>query len=354
MKQAEEEQSNNFYRHAVLLAQKAGLEGIISLEPMDSGGNNRVFKLSIDKKIFLLKSYFHSDKDPRDRLGHEFAFTSFSWGLGVRAIPQPVVCDHSRSLGLYEFIDGKKIDPGKVTWGHVGQALDFFLELNKHKEKSSARALPVASEACFNIAEHLSCVDRRLKQLREIKPCDGIDKEAVAFIHSELLPGWKKVREGVVKLARGLRIEMDEYIPLEERCLSPSDFGFHNAILKDNGALIFIDFEYAGWDDPAKLVCDFICQPAVPVPFDFFHLFLSHIQNSLNYPESFRKRVDILLPIYKIKWCCIILNDFLVVDNERRKYALNNNDRREIQLNKAREYFGTCIDNHSISATTTN
>ena len=25
----------------------------------------------------------------------------------------------------------------------------------------------------------------------------------------------------------------------------------------------FIDFEYAGWDDPSKLICDFFCQPAV-------------------------------------------------------------------------------------------
>ena len=39
---------------------------------------------------------------------------------------------------------------------------------------------------------------------------------------------------------------------------SPSDFGFHNALLKDNGKLCFLDFEYFGRDDPVKLMADFI------------------------------------------------------------------------------------------------
>ena len=42
--------------------------------------------------------------------------------------------------------------------------------------------------------------------------------------------------------------------------MSPSDFGFHNVIKKDD-FLYFIDFEYAGLDDPVKLICDFYCQP---------------------------------------------------------------------------------------------
>src|SRR6185503_11886129 len=46
--------------------------------------------------------------------------------------------------------------------------------------------------------------------------------------------------------------------------LSPSDFGYHNAVLADDETVRFFDFEYAGWDDPAKLVCDFFNQVEVP------------------------------------------------------------------------------------------
>ena len=35
--------------------------------------------------------------------------------------------------------------------------------------------------------------------------------------------------------------------------LSPSDFGFHNIIIKDKKCY-FIDFEYSGFDDPHKLI----------------------------------------------------------------------------------------------------
>ena len=44
---------------------------------------------------------------------------------------------------------------------------------------------------------------------------------------------------------------------------SPSDFGFHNTILEDDGDLKFLDFEYFGRDDPAKLMADFIWHPGM-------------------------------------------------------------------------------------------
>ena len=46
----------------------------------------------------------------------------------------------------------------------------------------------------------------------------------------------------------------------QHRCLSPSDFGFHNALLRGRPGVpgardwVFLDFEYFGWDDPAKTV----------------------------------------------------------------------------------------------------
>ena len=343
MTRISEQQNGSIYRHAMLLAQKAGLEGEILLDPMDCGGNNRVFRLTIGEKLFFLKSYFHSDKDLRDRLGHEFAFTSFARRCEVKAVSRPVACDHAHFLGLYEFIDGKQIRSGEVTWGHIRQALDFFVKLNRHKKKPNANALPIASEACFSVAEHLSCVDRRLKILRQVNPCDATDTEAVNFINSELSPRWEMVRKDIVSVARDLRIEMDESLPAKERCLSPSDFGFHNVILEKSGNLRFIDFEYAGWDDPAKMICDFFCQPEVPVPLKYFSRFLYEINVAFNDPKYFENRVNLLFPVYQIKWCCIMLNDILPVDSERRKYASDNEDRRDLQLTKTRRYFNKSI-----------
>ena len=74
---------------------------------------------------------------------------------------------------------------------------------------------------------------------------------------------------------------MDQVLAAEDCCLSPSDFGFHNALLDDEGKLTFLDFEYAGRDDPAKLVSDFFCQPEVPVPLSLHAHFIDRIAQGL-------------------------------------------------------------------------
>ena len=54
--------------------------------------------------------------------------------------------------------------------------------------------------------------------------------------------------------------------------LSPSDFGFHN-ILSHHNNLYYIDFEYAGWDDPYKLIADFILNPDYKIPIKYQNIF---------------------------------------------------------------------------------
>jgi tyrosyl-tRNA synthetase len=51
----------------------------------------------------------------------------------------------------------------------------------------------------------------------------------------------------------------------ERNLLTPEQLEHHLACIKPQLAR-FLDFEYAGWDGPAKLVCDFFCQPALPAP----------------------------------------------------------------------------------------
>ena len=52
------------------------------------------------------------------------------------------------------------------------------------------------------------------------------------------------------------------------RSLSPSDFGFHNALLEADGRLTFVDFEYFGWDDPVKIVADVMLHPGMGLSAD--------------------------------------------------------------------------------------
>jgi len=271
----------------------------------------------------LLKSYFQHPQDSRDRLGTEFAFCSFAWKNGIRSVPQPLAKDDKAFLALYEYIDGKSLRGAPIGAEAVAQAGKFFVALNRHKDSAEARALPPASEACFSFDDHLKCVPRRLKALEAVK-----ESQAGEFIRGELAAAWEKISRR--PLPQG---EFSN----AQRCLSPSDFGFHNALSCADGKLRFIDFEYAGWDDPAKMAADFFSQVSVPVPFQYFQAFLEQATEGMADAETVRRRADWILPIHRLKWICLMLNDFLPAGEERRRFAAGaSEERRAVQLDKAR------------------
>jgi len=302
--------------NATTLLESSGFGPPRAIERVLGGGNNRVFRVETAAGPVLLKQYFRDATDPRDRLNAEQAFLHFTWDHGVRALPKPLACDRDAGIGLYEFVPGRKLLPGEVTAEHVAEAAAFFVAVNRHRHESDAFHLPIASEACFSLAEHLACVDRRLARLGTIQPESDLHRQAAALVATRLVPAWNRVRATVA--AGGLALE--ERLGAADRVISPSDFGFHNCIATDAG-LRFIDFEYAGWDDPAKTVCDFFCQPAVPVPREHLERFLAAVTAVTATGDTLCDRVALLLPVYELKWCCIMLNEFLPGGDDRRAFA---------------------------------
>ncbi len=313
------------------LLQSAHCTDASAAQPLTGGGNNRAFRLDTAAGPLLLKHYFRHPDDPRDRLAHEFAFSRFAWDQGLRCLPQPLAKNDEHALGLYRFIPGQMLKPHEVTRDHVDQAIAFFAQLNQHRNHPDAAELPAGSEACFSNLEHVALVDQRLRKLDAIA-----DPAAAAFIERELKPAWANLHP---KIAQA----QDAMIPAP-RCLSPSDFGFHNALLPQapqtlagqpqpkklpaklpgalpGGGLVFHDFEYAGWDDPAKLLGDFFHQPRRPAPWSSYPTFEDAIIETLDLDDAQRHRFRTLLPVYRIKWCSIILAPLLPQAAARRHYA---------------------------------
>jgi thiamine kinase-like enzyme len=331
--------SEELWHAAANLLATAGLREEFHLQQLAGGANNRVFRVDMPGACVLLKAYFQHAADPRNRLGTEFAFASFAWENGVRVLPRPLACDSQHRLGLYEFVPGRQLLPQEVTPALVRQALDFYRHLNRCRWLPGACALPQASEACFSIADHLRCVERRLHKLRGMEHASQVQSMAARFVQDELSAVWRGVADAVRRQASELGLPLENAIASQDRCLSPSDFGFHNAILSGDHLLRFIDFEYAGWDDPGKMVCDFFCQPAVPVPLDYYDMFVEAVVSDLSEPELHAQRMALLLPVYRVKWCCIMLNDFLPTGRARRHFARSDVEQEEryaAQLDKVR------------------
>ena len=326
-------------RVAAALMGQAGLRGEMKIESLAGGANNQVFRLSAGGLSALLKAYFQHPDDPRNRLETEYRFLTFAWRSGVHRVPQPLACDPEHRVALYEYVEGRPIAPGEVSQGLVRQALDFYHELNGHRREADAADLPLASEAYFTLAAHLRGVEERVLRLAKLDAAGDVGREAARFVGKELTEAWARVATATRHGVRQLGLQLEQEIAPEARCLSPSDFGFHNAILEPGGRLRFVDFEYAGWDDPAKLVCDFFCQEAVPVPAAHHEWFAGEVVRDLPAPGAQRERIGLLLPVYRIKWCCILLNDFLPLARDRRRFtqsAEGEQARRATQLDKAR------------------
>ena len=317
-----------------------GREGF-RLEPLSASGNNRVYTLQCDGDTLVLKWYFHDAADTRDRLGSEYAFLEHAWNIGLRCIPQPLGKDLSTHLALYEFVEGRKLEAGEVDAAALQQAARFFASLNSSQSQEQASALSCASEACFSVAEHFEMVDARLARLMDMPVESDVDRSAAEFV-SRLTTYWAYTKPSIFRGCTALELSPDGVLPVGERCLSPSDFGFHNALVRPDGSLCFIDFEYAGWDDPAKAVCDFFSHPAVTVPRDQFEPFVAQAFAPFENAHEMAARVRLLEPIFQVKWCCIILNEFLPAAARRRNFANPLTDtiaRKQSQLGKAITLF---------------
>jgi hypothetical protein len=299
---------------ATRLLDRAGVGPVRSLSRLEGGKNNQVYRVDPEAGApLVLKRYFSDPRDGRDRLAAEWTFLERAWNCGVRAIPQPLAKDASEQAALYGFVAGRKLEAVELRSAHIDAAADFIRAINA----AGLAGFGPASDACLSISDHLQLVERRLLRLAALDLQAPYSSQAQRFVLLTLRPSWDAVRGRAVREALALGLNPQRELADAECCLSPSDFGFHNALATDDDALVFLDFEYAGRDDPAKLVTDFFCQPQVPVPAEFRDRFLGR----LALDEVAAERCRILLDACRVKWACILLNDFLPVGAARRAFA---------------------------------
>lgn len=302
--------------------------------PVGGGRNSRIYCLEGDNHSHIaIKVYFRQPGDSRDRLGTEFGALQFMWQNGIRDIPQPFAIYPEAGIGVYEFIEGNRILPVEIGTHEIDAAVDFTgrLKMLAAHAYPQANSLNPASEAFFSIEKVYQNVQNRLNRLLEGQREDP-DAALEEFLQHDLIP----TLERVIQWSRA-RTAWEQEIPLGQRTLSPSDFGFHNAIRRDR--IVFLDFEYFGWDDPSKLISDFILHPAMNLNADLARRFVNGVAK--HFDMVLRTRVESTYPLFGLKWGLICLNEFLPEHRRRRQFAAANvQDWDQIkaqQLSKARQ-----------------
>lgn len=274
--------------------------------PVRKGGNSRVFRAdAANGACFALKFYPPRAADPRDRLGAEAAALAFLAEYAPGTAPRLIASDPGRNVALLEWIPGTAV--GHPADTDVDMALDFLGRIHALRNAPGAARLALASEACLSAREVEAQLDRRFRRLA--------DAAGTGTALATVLDRMAAARNEAVARARALYresvLDWSREIGAAARTLSPSDFGFHNTLRRENGSLVFLDFEYFGWDDPAKLACDIMLHPGMDLPLSGKLRFLNGLRDLYVADPAFRVRVRALYPLFGLRWCTILLNEFL-------------------------------------------
>ncbi len=322
-----------------ILKDKTG-EEILEFNGIKDGVNSIAHIILTDQNNkYLVKQYIVRKADRRDRLATEFYGLSFLWNNSIHVVPRPVCMDQEKNIGIYEFINGKKLKAEEIGLGEVKLAADFLKKLHLLGDKKDADKQPVASEACYTIKAYIDHLEGRLTRLQGVS---RKNKMLHSFLEGELIPFFTKIKQFVITEATSRRLDLNHELDSCEKTLSPSDFGFHNIIKRHDGVLCFIDFEYYGWDDPAKLIADFYLQPAVPVPDICREAFFNEIIRYYAKDTNLAKRLPLVYLLLAIKWSLIMLNDFLYFsdsDEETKRRLIKQIEKAKNKLDKTREEF---------------
>jgi len=308
-----------------LIAAASGTIGkvVSSIVPIGSGGNNRVYRIETnDGSRFVLKWYFQDALGNRNRLGVEFQALQFLSAHGVGSVPRPVAVNPSAEIAIYEFVDGEPAMASGIGPEDIAAVLAFARQLRSLSRQPEASVLLPASDACFSLHDFQSSLRKRAARLEAVAANTNAERALHRFLDCEFRTAMRAtIEQSAAQLIRA-GIAVDVALPAECRTLSPSDFGFHNAIRR-GGELVFVDFEYFGWDDPAKLICDFLLHPAMLLSERFKQQFARGAIRDSGYDSKLPVRVSALYPLFALNWCLILLNEFLPDQLQRRRFAVD-------------------------------
>ncbi len=290
-----------------------------------NGGNSRVYMAAAADKLYALKEYPALENDKRDRLNTERLALDLMHWHGIHSVPYYVAAESP--YGLMSWVDGDIIKNPKDS--DIDDAAVFLATLHHISGKTHAEDVPPASEACLSGQNIIEQIEKRTAALM---PYSKENPALMEFLSKKLLPTFQKR----LIAARKSYPDFSTPLPQEKQTLIAADFGFHNIMRALDGRLYFIDFEYFGWDDPVKLMCDFLLHPATPLTPAMKQQFYGHMVAI--YGAEIEVRFNVYYPLFGLRWALILLNEFIPERWQARLHARGASDWEQVkseQLGKA-------------------
>lgn len=331
------------------LAEAAAVARTLLMAPIDAiecvrgaGRNSRIYRVGRGAEWFAVKHYPPRHEDSRNRLKTEIEALAFMERHGITVVPRPLASDAERGYALLSWVEGDPVDSADET--DIEAAAAFLANLHRLRGVPEAQEQPAGAEACLSGVEIVAQLGRRLARLGNVAETDPalaqLVGEMAAWLFGIILPAVEAAYQPLV-------LSFALPLPRRWRSLCPSDFGFHNA-MRSAGGLAFIDFEYFGWDDPVKLTCDFLLHPGMRLSEPLKRRFVAAALHIYGADPTFASRLRMLYPLFAVRWCLILLNEFLP---ERWAYRVHAGDgpdwenAKERQLGRASDLLASVKSN---------
>lgn len=313
-----------------------------STQKLTGGINSSVYLCRTDRSDYVIKGYadFASGAGCEKRMQSETDFLSYANRVAPGYSPRLVATDWENKYIVLEYIRGSTFRSEEtICMESYKCAREFLRALNVNCQKQDVE-LDMAVEGYRSLRQHMQNVCSRVESMdvshmpiRVQRHCS----EAIRMIR-------KRVSYEELRLQDALDGgKIEDEMRLEDLIISPGDFGFHNA-LKLGSKVVFIDFEYAGWDDPAKCIVDFAIHPG--------NGFKDESSSLIDYLEmsgsvSLRKRIECLYPVLALKWASIILG-FLNKEKHDRMVVLTGELSERFVMQRIRRAMRYCTitDSH--------
>lgn len=294
---------------------------IDEFESLDGGFNNKIFKVSSENgKSYLFKRYF---KDDRNRLNREFSAFKYLRSLGETRLPVPFFKDEDKGYAVYSFETGIVKSGRELVKKDLDRFLSFIFKIQNIKPIETKQNFPNAVLSTQSAEQFSNVILEKIKKFEELIKTPKTSPDIVNF--SKGTKVLERINGQIKNLKRMSGDSFSEEIDDSLMRLSPVDFGPHNAIFKDNGDVCFIDFEYFGWDDPSKIVANFVThEGSWGLSNENIRYFINKYRSESMLPKDIIDRVKIFVPLQALNWIGILLWSFTPQKLESRKFADSN------------------------------
>ncbi len=291
---------------------------LIDFGEINEGGNNRLFKLNSPSSKLLLKLY--KTPDDRHRLQREFEAFQFLRSKHINQVPEAYLVNLEDYFAIYSFVSGKITKAADLDRAQITALMDFIITLHRLLPNHVDHSFLPSIGASNCLQDYVTSTKTRINKLKTHIATEG---STLLEKYGFPLDFEQSFDQLFTQITASYSAEyMSSQLTSDQLRLSPVDFGPHNTLFQSNGKPMFIDFEYFGWDDPYRLIGDFLNHDqSIDISDEDKKFALKYYIEQMKLDQPEQDRLIAVIKLMSLEWLGVYLQSMTREKLNLRKFA---------------------------------